>query len=179
MQDTEKGIKLIVRKKGAAPNAVRSAYTTTSIRPRSGARRAAGVTAKLAKRGYRPDLRAVSVPPLKNIYISSFLVLHGLMPLQVVSGHTRFASYCFWFLESHHLEPAGPPQGTTKVGCGHVVQNRVVRVETDQISLGHAPCRYRVPFDAPRGSPDSLALTFFRFTIILFRVLSDNFVTSR
>ena len=58
--DTESGVKLTVRKKGAAPNAVRPAFATSTIRPRSGGRRAAGITAKLAKRGYRPDLRAVS-----------------------------------------------------------------------------------------------------------------------
>ena len=61
MQETESSIKLVVRKKGAAPNAVRPAYTATTIRPRSGARRAAGVTATLAKRSYRPDLRKVSI----------------------------------------------------------------------------------------------------------------------
>ena len=61
VKDTESGIQLVVRKKGAAPNAVRPAFATTTIRPRSGGRRAAGVTAKLAKRSYRPDLRVVSV----------------------------------------------------------------------------------------------------------------------
>ncbi|KAI0370032.1 ribosomal protein L28e [Pilatotrama ljubarskyi] len=57
VKDTESGIQLAYRKKGAAPTAVRSAYSTVSIRPRSGPRRAVGVAAKLAKRGYRPDLR--------------------------------------------------------------------------------------------------------------------------
>ena len=63
-------------------------------------------------------------------------------------------------LELHHLEPAGPPQGNTKVGCGHDVQDYEVWLETDQTSAGYVPCRYRVPFDARRGLPDSLALTF-------------------
>ena len=62
VKDTESGIQLITRKKGAAPNAVRPAFATTTIRPRSGGRRAAGVTASLAKRGYRPDL---SEPPCR------------------------------------------------------------------------------------------------------------------
>ncbi|KAI0696025.1 ribosomal protein L28e, partial [Cerioporus squamosus] len=61
VKDTESGIQLITRKKGASPHAVRSAYATTTIRPRSGPRRAAGVAAKLAKRGYRPDLRAAAL----------------------------------------------------------------------------------------------------------------------
>ena len=61
MKETESGIQLITRKKGSAPSAVRPASATTTIRPRSGGRRAAGVTAKLAKRSYRPDLRVVSV----------------------------------------------------------------------------------------------------------------------
>lgn len=61
VKDSESGIQLITRKKGASSHAVRSGVTTTTIRPRSGPRRALGITAKLAKRGYRPDLRAVSV----------------------------------------------------------------------------------------------------------------------
>ncbi|RDX50563.1 ribosomal protein L28e [Lentinus brumalis] len=61
VKDTESGIQLLARKKGASPRAVQPAFTTTTIRPRSGARRAAGVTAKLAKRGYRPDLRAAAL----------------------------------------------------------------------------------------------------------------------
>ena len=74
VKDTEAGIQLVTRKKGAAPNAVRPAYATTTIRPRSGTRRAAGVTAKLAKRGYRPDLRAVSPSyPLRPFFDQSFV----------------------------------------------------------------------------------------------------------
>ncbi|KAI0714688.1 ribosomal L28e/Mak16 [Earliella scabrosa] len=61
VNDTESGIQLVVRKKGASPHAVRPAFATTTVRPRSGGRRAAGVTAKLAKRGYRPDLRAAAL----------------------------------------------------------------------------------------------------------------------
>ncbi|TFK89852.1 ribosomal protein L28e [Polyporus arcularius HHB13444] len=63
VKDTESGIQLLTRKKGASPRAVNPAFTTTTIRPRSGPRRAAGVTAKLAKRGYRPDLRAHQLEP--------------------------------------------------------------------------------------------------------------------
>ena len=73
VKDTEAGIQLVTRKKGAAPNAVRPAYATTTIRPRSGTRRAAGVTAKLAKRGYRPDLRQVSVVEFPYIPITPWL----------------------------------------------------------------------------------------------------------
>ena len=39
------------------------------------------------------------------------------------------------------------------------MQEYEVWLETDQISTGYAPCRYRVPFDARRGLPDTLALT--------------------
>lgn len=60
VKETETGVQLAYRKKSASPLAVHPAVSTISIRPRSGPRRAAGVTAKLAKRGYRPDLRAVS-----------------------------------------------------------------------------------------------------------------------
>ncbi|KAI1790999.1 ribosomal protein L28e [Ganoderma leucocontextum] len=68
--DTESGVKLTVRKKGAAPNAVRPAFATSTIRSRSGGRRAAGITAKLAKRGYRPDLRAAALTRVSAIIVS-------------------------------------------------------------------------------------------------------------
>lgn len=54
-------IKIIVQKKSRSPHTVASAVTTSHIRARSGSRRAIGVAAGLAKRGYRPDLRAVSL----------------------------------------------------------------------------------------------------------------------
>ncbi|PIL31227.1 hypothetical protein GSI_05925 [Ganoderma sinense ZZ0214-1] len=68
--DSESGVKLTVRKKGASPHAVRPASATSTIRPRSGGRRAAGITAKLAKRGYRPDLRAAALARVSAIIVS-------------------------------------------------------------------------------------------------------------
>lgn len=44
----------------ASPHAVAAAATVAPIRARSSGRRALGVGASVAKRGYRPDLRAVS-----------------------------------------------------------------------------------------------------------------------
>ncbi|KAH9934080.1 ribosomal protein L28e [Epithele typhae] len=70
IKDTEAGIELITRKKGAAPTAVASGYAKTVIRPRSGGRRAAGITAKLAKRGYRPDLRTAALAHVSAIIAS-------------------------------------------------------------------------------------------------------------
>ncbi|KAI0964554.1 hypothetical protein AcW1_001346 [Taiwanofungus camphoratus] len=67
VKDSESGIQLITRKKGASSHAVRSGFTTTTIRPRSGPRRALGITAKLAKRGYRPDLRAAALARVSAI----------------------------------------------------------------------------------------------------------------
>ncbi|KAI0756201.1 ribosomal protein L28e [Daedaleopsis nitida] len=68
--ETESGIQLVTRKKGAAPTAVRPACATTTIRPRSGPRRAAGVTSKIAKRGYRPDLRAAALARVSALVAS-------------------------------------------------------------------------------------------------------------
>ncbi|KAG6825193.1 hypothetical protein H0H93_001056, partial [Arthromyces matolae] len=45
----------------ASPSAVRGALTTSAIRPRSGSRRSQGIVAQLAKRSYRPDLRAAAL----------------------------------------------------------------------------------------------------------------------
>ena len=50
-----------MNKSKATPHQVRTARTTFTIRNRSGGRRALGVVAGLAKKGYRPDLRAVSI----------------------------------------------------------------------------------------------------------------------
>jgi large subunit ribosomal protein L28e len=55
------GVKIITRKTKASPNAVAPAFATTSIRPRSGARRSIGIASSLTKRGYRPDLRKATL----------------------------------------------------------------------------------------------------------------------
>ncbi|OCH93000.1 ribosomal protein L28e [Obba rivulosa] len=57
VREKEGAIQIVTRKKDAGAHAVKSARATTTIRPRSGPRRALGVAAKITKRGYRPDLR--------------------------------------------------------------------------------------------------------------------------
>ncbi|KIK71230.1 hypothetical protein GYMLUDRAFT_148882 [Collybiopsis luxurians FD-317 M1] len=57
VSDVNGKITITTRKTKASPNAVASAHSTSSIRSRSGSRRALGVSAGSAKRGYRPDLR--------------------------------------------------------------------------------------------------------------------------
>jgi len=54
-------IKIVTRKSKASPNAVASAYASSTVRARSGSRRALGVAAGTAKRGYRPDLRTAAL----------------------------------------------------------------------------------------------------------------------
>lgn len=59
--DSPAGIQVTTRKTKATPGTVAKAASTSHIRPRSSTRRALGiVSASTAKRGYRPDLRAVS-----------------------------------------------------------------------------------------------------------------------
>ncbi|KAA1477236.1 ribosomal protein L28e [Dentipellis sp. KUC8613] len=58
---TPAGIAITHRKAKASPQAVRAARATTVIRPRTGPRRALGIAARTAKRGYRPDLRAATL----------------------------------------------------------------------------------------------------------------------
>ncbi|KZT73441.1 ribosomal protein L28e [Daedalea quercina L-15889] len=65
--DSESGIKITTRKAKATPNAVRPAYSTSTIRSRSGGRRALGVAAKVAKRSYRPDLRQATLARVSAI----------------------------------------------------------------------------------------------------------------
>ncbi|KAF9447547.1 ribosomal protein L28e, partial [Macrolepiota fuliginosa MF-IS2] len=54
-------IQIVTRKVKASPHAIASAHATSSIRARSGGRRSLGVAAGVAKRGYRPDLRAATL----------------------------------------------------------------------------------------------------------------------
>ncbi|KIO07115.1 hypothetical protein M404DRAFT_998531 [Pisolithus tinctorius Marx 270] len=61
IKDSGSGIQITTRKSKVSPHAVRSARTTLTIRNRSGPRRAFGVVAGLAKRGYRPDLRTAAL----------------------------------------------------------------------------------------------------------------------
>lgn len=61
MKQSATGIAITHRKKATSSRAVRSAYASTTIGSRTGPRRALGIAAQPAKRGYRPDLRAVSV----------------------------------------------------------------------------------------------------------------------
>ena len=61
MKPSATGISITHRKKSTSPHAVRAAYTSTTIGSRTGPRRALGIAAQPAKRGYRPDLRAVSI----------------------------------------------------------------------------------------------------------------------
>lgn len=131
VKETETGVQLAYRKKSASPLAVHPAVSTISIRPRSGPRRAAGVTAKLAKRGYRPDLRAVS-----NVFTHSFFLSLSL-----------FCCVVFLYLsplEMHLLEPAGLPKGVMKVGCGHACKitwsgRRSIKppLDTSHVAIGY------------------------------------------
>ena len=61
MKPSATGIAITHRKKSTSSRAVRSAYASTTIGSRTGPRRALGTAAQPAKRGYRSDLRAVSV----------------------------------------------------------------------------------------------------------------------
>ncbi|KAK0209161.1 ribosomal L28e/Mak16 [Desarmillaria ectypa] len=61
VSDSPAGIKITARKPKASPHAVVSAKATSYIRPRSGTRRALGIAAQSAKKGYRPDLRTATL----------------------------------------------------------------------------------------------------------------------
>jgi large subunit ribosomal protein L28e len=76
VHDTGNGIQLRSRKSKNGPHTVAKAHHDSTIRPRSGGRRAIGIASSFARRGYRPDLRTVSV----------FLRLNS-SPLFLVSSH--------------------------------------------------------------------------------------------
>ncbi|OAX38125.1 ribosomal protein L28e [Rhizopogon vinicolor AM-OR11-026] len=61
IQNSESGLQITTKKSKASSHAVRPARTTSAVRNRSGGRRSLGVVASLAKKGYRPDLRAAAL----------------------------------------------------------------------------------------------------------------------
>jgi len=59
--DSGNGITITSRKHKLSPHAVAGAHHTSTIRHRSGGRRALGIASGHAKRGYRPDLRPAAL----------------------------------------------------------------------------------------------------------------------
>ncbi|EIN14297.1 ribosomal protein L28e [Punctularia strigosozonata HHB-11173 SS5] len=59
--DNNSTVTIVHRKKSASRHQVKPGFATSTIRSRSGPRRATGVAASYAKRGYRPDLRTAAV----------------------------------------------------------------------------------------------------------------------
>ncbi|KAG6852639.1 hypothetical protein C0991_010258 [Blastosporella zonata] len=58
---TPAGVQISARKTKASSGAVKLALAKSTLRPRSGSRRAQGIVAQYAKRGYRPDLRTAAI----------------------------------------------------------------------------------------------------------------------
>ncbi|KIL71323.1 hypothetical protein M378DRAFT_182822 [Amanita muscaria Koide BX008] len=57
IQGTSTGVQIRTRKTKATSHQVGGGYATSTIKARTGPRRALGIAAGYAKRGYRPDLR--------------------------------------------------------------------------------------------------------------------------
>lgn len=153
--DVSGRIQITTHKSKASPTAVATARSTSSIRSRSGSRRAIGIAAGTAKRGYRPDLRKVSsVPSLHEFF--SLLLLHYHSP------------------NALSLEPAGSPSWVMKVGRGHVCNIDPTVQGTDQIPVLISPCRYRKPSSARCGITDSLALTSYIFSLLCLLPIDTN-----
>jgi hypothetical protein len=107
------GIAITHRKKSASPRAIRSAHATTIIGGRTGPRRALGIAAHPAKRGYRPDLRKVSAQ-------------YGLPPHIHLLQKTRTLVRTHW----RRLN-------VMKDGRGHVCKIRPYPDGADQTPLGY------------------------------------------
>ncbi|THH11623.1 hypothetical protein EW145_g563 [Phellinidium pouzarii] len=61
VEETPAGIQIVSRKPSTSTHSVKAARHITSIRRGSGSRRAAGIAAKNARAGYRPDLRKAAI----------------------------------------------------------------------------------------------------------------------
>ncbi|KAF8529376.1 ribosomal L28e protein family-domain-containing protein [Gautieria morchelliformis] len=70
IHDTPSGIQIVTRKPKASAHQVRSAQHTTGIRAVSSNRRASGIAAGHAKRGYRPDLRPAAVARVSALLLA-------------------------------------------------------------------------------------------------------------
>ena len=145
IQEDKGVIQIVTRKPKGSPHAVSSGAARSTLRNRTGPRRALGATSKQFKSGYRPDLRRVGVI-FTVISLSSLPLFHSCL-------RTR----------THPLEPAGM-HFILKVGCGHVCQIKPIPDRSRSNSCwGTSSCRYQISYDATLS--DSLTITpFLRFT---------------
>jgi hypothetical protein len=104
-------IQIVTRKPKASPHAVSSGIARSTLRNRTGSRRALGATSKVFKSGYRPDLRRVSV---QFIAIAIYLLSPSVLSPLRACKHAAFG-------QTHPLEPAGVHL-ILKVGCGYVCE---------------------------------------------------------
>jgi hypothetical protein len=97
-----------------------------------------------------------------SIYFSSFSLFH--FSLDDVTGQNprRILVRTHWISRS-------PQRGRRYESWAWTCLQYRPKLWTEPIKLcwSTSPCRYRVAFDAPRASPDSLALTFRTLDFIL------------
>ena len=145
ISDSASGVKILTRKTKSSPHAVASATATSTIRPRSGSRRALGIASATAKRGYRPDLRTVSL-----------------------CSHIPFVLSLFFFSERTLVRTHWNYWKVIEGWAWTCLQYQFVSSESIKTPMDIAPCRYRTPFVAHRGGSDSLALTLSSHSISRF-----------
>ena len=142
IQEDKGVIQIATRKPGASLHAVSSGVAKSTLRNRTGSRRALGATSKLFKSGYRPDLRRVSV---------RFIAIFPSFPF-VLADMQHFE-------RTHPLEPAGLHL-SLKVGCGHVCEIKPIPERSrSNSSRGTSSCRYQMSYNAIFS--DSLTITRF------------------
>ena len=146
IQEDKGIIQVATRKPGASLHAVGSGVAKSTLRNRTGSRRALGAISKLFKSGYRPDLRRVSVRSIATFPPFPFL----LFPLFVLANVQHFE-------RTHPLEPAGLHL-SLKVGCGHVCEIKPIpERRRSNSSRGTSSCRYQMSYNAIFS--DSLTIT--------------------
>jgi len=135
IQEDKGAIKISTRKPNASSQAIGSGVARSTLRNRTGSRRALGATSKLFKSGYRPDLRRVRLQPT---VIPPFLLPSCLF---CVCGYAAFE-------RTHPLEPAGVNL-ILKVGCGHVCEIKPIPERSRSNSCrGTSSCRYQISYHA-------------------------------
>lgn len=152
VSESPAGITITTRKTKASGNAVASAQAKTVIRPRSGGRRALGVASSVAKRGYRPDLRTVSLDP----YLDSTCIYFAFYSPQYLFSFGRILVRTHWI----HL-------AVNEGWAWTCLQDKSLSIEADQTSLECTPCRYRTPLTVS-GYTDTMVPTSFVLHLLLF-----------
>lgn len=123
IQEDKGVIQIVTRKPKASPHAVSSGAARSTLRNRTGPRRALGATSKQFKSGYRPDLRRVGIV-FTIISLSPLPLSHSLPVNPNAPSRARWnASYLESWVWTCVPDQTNPGQEPIKLLLGHLVMS--------------------------------------------------------